>query len=296
MPKAQAARTFRVSLSSVKRYVDKANRGKSLAPKKRPGAVPKLDEKAMRLLAADLEGRPYLTLQERCDYVEAMTGLSVSRSTMCRAIARIGPTRKKGASCNRARRVLKGDLAGDGGGEGGAREARLRGRMRHAHLPGAALRLRAQRRAPSPLGALQAGQEHHAAFEHEGVGGMGPSLAVEGATTARIFETYVKEVLAPSLEPGRIVVMDNLGAHQPKRVRGLIEEKSCELLYLPAYSPDYNPIEEAFAKMKNLLRKASARTKEALVEAIGAALAAVSAKDARGFFEHAGYCPTAHLL
>ena len=121
-------------------------------------------------------------------------------------------------------------------------------------------------------------------------------MAVEGATTARVFETYVKEVLAPSLEPGRIVVMDNLGAHRPKRVRGLIEEKGCELLYLPSYSPDYNPIEEAFAKMKNLLRKASARTKEALVEAIGAALAAVSAKDAGAFFEHAGYCPTAHLL
>ena len=85
MLKAQAARTFRVSLSSVKRYVDKAKRGESLAPKKkRPGAVPKLEEKAMRLLAADLEGRPYLTLQERCDYVKAMTGLSVSRSTMWR--------------------------------------------------------------------------------------------------------------------------------------------------------------------------------------------------------------------
>ena len=109
-----------------------------------------------------------------------------------------------------------------------------------------------KRRAPSPLGAPQAGQEHPAAFEHEGVGGMGPSMAVEGATTARVFETYVKEVLAPSLEPGRIVVMDNLGAHRPKRVRGLIEEKGCELLYLPSYSPDYNPIEEAFAKMKNL--------------------------------------------
>ena len=65
-------------------------------PQEEAGAVPKLDEKASRLLAADLEGRPYLTLQERCDYVEAMTGLSVSRSSMCRAIARIGPTRKKG--------------------------------------------------------------------------------------------------------------------------------------------------------------------------------------------------------
>src|SRR3712207_1793573 len=105
--------------------------------------------------------------------------------------------------------------------------------------------------------------------------GMGPSLTVEGATTARVFETYVEKVLVPSLEPGRIVVMDNLGAHRPKRVRKLIEVRDCELLYLPSYSPDYNPIEEAFAKIKNvLLRKAAARTKEALVEAIGAALSA----------------------
>jgi|SRR5215203_1708814 len=96
MSKAQAARTFSVSLSSVKRYVGKAERGESLAPKKRPGSAPKLDEKARRLLAADLEERPYLTLQERRDYIEAMTELAVSRSTMCRAIARIGSTRKKG--------------------------------------------------------------------------------------------------------------------------------------------------------------------------------------------------------
>lgn len=96
MSKAQAARTFSVSLSSVKRYVGKAQRGESLAPKKRPGSTPKLDEKASSLLAADLEERPYLTLRERCEYIETVTGLSVSRSTMCRAIARIGPTRKKG--------------------------------------------------------------------------------------------------------------------------------------------------------------------------------------------------------
>src|SRR5215208_7503330 len=96
MPKAQAARTFSVSLSSVKRYVEKAQRGESLAPKKRPGSAPKLDEKAMKLLEEDLQEPPYLTLQKRRDYVEAVSGISVSRSTMCRAIARIGPTRKKG--------------------------------------------------------------------------------------------------------------------------------------------------------------------------------------------------------
>jgi transposase len=126
--------------------------------------------------------------------------------------------------------------------------------------------------------------------------GMGPSLAVEGATTARVFEAYVEKVLAPSLEEGRVVVMDNLGAHRPKRVRELIERRGCQLLYLPSYSPDYNPIEEAFAKIKGLLRQAVARTKVTLVEAIGAALSAVSAQDARGFFEHAGYSTMGHLL
>ena len=125
--------------------------------------------------------------------------------------------------------------------------------------------------------------------------GMGPSLAVEGPTTARVFETYVEEVLVPSLHTGQIVVMDNLGAHRPKRIGQLIERQGCELLYLPAYSPDYNPIEEAFAKLKQLLRKAAARSKEALVEAIGAALSAITTADAKGFFEHAGYRPAGQL-
>ena len=80
-------------------------------------------------------------------------------------------------------------------------------------------------------------------------------MAVEGATTARVFETYVERVLAPSLRSGQVVVMDNLGAHRPKWVRELIEQRGCKLLYLPAYSPDLNPIEEALTKIKYLLRK-----------------------------------------
>ena len=95
--KSQAARTFSVSLSSVKRYVKKADHGESLAPKKSPGSAAKLDEKAAKLLEADLKQRPFATLQERGDYIHALTGLSVSRSTVCRAIAqRIGSSRKKG--------------------------------------------------------------------------------------------------------------------------------------------------------------------------------------------------------
>jgi transposase len=123
---------------------------------------------------------------------------------------------------------------------------------------------------------------------------MGASLTVEGATTALVFEAYVEHVLAPSLRKGQVVLIDNLGAHRPKRVGELIEERGCELVYLLAYSPDYNPIEEAFAKIKTLLRKAAARTKEALVEAIAAALSAVTAQDVMGFFEHARYRPMGH--
>jgi transposase len=96
MPKARAARTFSVSLSSVKRYVQRAQRGESLAPKKRPGAAPKLDEKARKLLEEDLRERPFATLKERRDYVGVTTGLWVSRSTVCRAISRTAQTRKKG--------------------------------------------------------------------------------------------------------------------------------------------------------------------------------------------------------
>jgi transposase len=121
------------------------------------------------------------------------------------------------------------------------------------------------------------------------VEGMGPSLAVEGATTREVFETYVERVLAPTLRPGQVVVMDNLSAHKGERVRELIEARSCELLYLPPYSPDLNPIEEAFAKVKVLLRRAGARTRETLVRAMGQALKAVTIRDARGFFEHCGY-------
>jgi len=128
------------------------------------------------------------------------------------------------------------------------------------------------------------------------VEGMGPSLAVNGSTDAEVFEAYLKHFLLPGLDEGQVVIMDNLPAHKPARVRELIEQRGCRLLYLPSYSPGYNPIEEAFSKIKEILRTAAARTREALVEAMGEALSAVSSKDARSFFRHAGYYLTGQLL
>jgi transposase len=126
--------------------------------------------------------------------------------------------------------------------------------------------------------------------------GMGPSLTVEGPTTRGVFEVYLEEVLAPTLWPGQVVVMDNLLAHKGGRVREIIEGRGCELIYLPPYSPDLNPIEEAFAKLKSLLRRSGARSREALVEAMGAALNAITITDTRGFFGHCGYRAPAQSL
>ena len=119
--------------------------------------------------------------------------------------------------------------------------------------------------------------------------GLGPSLAVEGSTTREVFETYIQKVLAPTLREGQVVVMDNLSSHKGPRVRELIEERGCELIYLPPYSPDFNPIEEAFSKIKGLLRNAEARSRERLVEAMSQEISAVTPRDAEGFFEHRGY-------
>jgi transposase len=119
--------------------------------------------------------------------------------------------------------------------------------------------------------------------------GMGESMCIEGATDAKAFEAYIEHFLAPSLTEGQVVVMDNLGAHQPKRIRELIEARGAELVYLPSYSPDLNPIEQAFSKIKNILRKLGARSYEALLEAMEEALSKVSADDAAGWFNHCGY-------
>jgi transposase len=118
-------------------------------------------------------------------------------------------------------------------------------------------------------------------------GAMGESMTVEGATDALAFEAYVEHFLAPSLCTGQVVVLDGLGAHRTEKVRELVEARGADLVFMPSYSPDLNPIEEAFSKIKALVRKAGARVREA----IGRALATVTPEDAAGWFAHAGYWP-----
>jgi transposase len=116
---------------------------------------------------------------------------------------------------------------------------------------------------------------------------------LDGAINGEIFGAYVEQMLAPTLEPGDIVVMDNLGSHKVAGVREAIEARGATLLYLPPYSPDLNPIEQVFAKLKSILRSAAARTREALWAAIGTALKAFSSHECQNYFADAGYLHSA---
>lgn len=119
--------------------------------------------------------------------------------------------------------------------------------------------------------------------------GSTAALAIEGATDTEVFRAYVREILCPTLRPGDTVIMDNLSPHKNDTTLALIEEAGATVAFLPAYSPDLNPIELMWSKVKQFLRSAQARTGEALVVAIATALASVTPQDAANWFAHCGY-------
>jgi transposase len=119
--------------------------------------------------------------------------------------------------------------------------------------------------------------------------GLSALMTVDGATDGDVFTAFVREVLAPTLKEGDIVVLDNLGAHRSASARRAVEARGARLQFLPPYSPDMNPIERCWSKIKTALRAAKARTREALEAAIKQAMMTVSASDARAWFKHCGY-------
>lgn len=119
--------------------------------------------------------------------------------------------------------------------------------------------------------------------------GLLASMSIEGAINTEVFLTYLDRVLCPALRPGQTVVMDNLNVHKTAAVRQRIEACGCRLVFLPAYSPDFNPIEQGFSKLKTYLRRVRARTRQRLQTAIAAGLERITAQDTRGWFKHCGF-------
>lgn len=119
--------------------------------------------------------------------------------------------------------------------------------------------------------------------------GLDAVMTVDGATDAAVFRAYVEYVLAPTLKPGDVVVMDNLGAHKVTGIGAMIAAAGAKLVYLPPYSPDYSPIESCWSKLKTWLRGRKARTREALDEALTTIIPKISSRDAQGWFAHCSY-------
>ena len=119
--------------------------------------------------------------------------------------------------------------------------------------------------------------------------GMGPSLMTDGGVSSAMFEAYVEHILGPTLRPGQVILLDNLSAHKSVRLRELLAARGCRLWYLPSYSPDFSPIELAFAKIKDELRRIGARTREVLEAAVAQVLTHITPEDACAFFTHCGF-------
>src|SRR5215213_3655178 len=179
MPTAEVVRTFGVGASTVKRYAAAAREGRSLTPKKRPGSKPKLDEAARKLLEADLEERPAATLPQRREFLARVAGVSVSDSTVSRALRRLGWSRKKIGGSERTRRVPEGRLEDRCRRRRVGGALRVRGRVRHEHLAAPAVRLvEAGERAPAGV-VLRNWGKNVTLLSSMTLSGMGPSVAVE---------------------------------------------------------------------------------------------------------------------
>jgi transposase len=295
MPRAEMINTFAVSRSTIKRYLKLRRETGDVKPKTIPGRPSKKGAALHTGLLPQLEAHPDATLDEHCQVWEAISGIQVSSATMSRAMKHLNWTRKKktirASEQNEADRAAWREQAKELDAsklvfidECGSNIALTRVYARSPKGERVYGSVPRNRRANVTLVAALSLQ------------GMGEAFILEGSADAAVFELYIEQILSPSLLPGQTVILDNLRTHIGEKVRQVIEARGCQLLFLPSYSPDLSPIEEAFSKLKAVLRRVGARTPEALQEAIGQALLTITAHDALGWFTHCGYRPVPYEL
>jgi len=286
--KASIAKRFMVSLSSTKRYIKRFEKYGHVRPTVQGRMQGKLTKRMRKRLAKQVEEQPDYTLAQHAQLWYEKYQKRVSECCLSRAIRRMGITRKKktlGAveRDEEARRIFRevikklkveNVVVVD---ESGSRIGMipLYGR--------------------SPRGNRVYDQvirnygKNVTLLASMNLDGMQAAMTLEGAVDEAVFETFVRRVLLPSLRPGQIVIMDNLSSHKTDTVEQLIMQAGCELLFLPAYSPDMSPIEEAFSKLKAFLRRCRCQAIPDLLKAIARGLDQITASDARGWFAHAGF-------
>jgi transposase len=287
-PRDEVAARFLVSVPTITRWLRLKRETGGLAPKPVPGPPAVKTDALVAALPERLAEHADATLEELCAWWREASGVEVSTATMSRALARLDWTRKQktiGASERNeaARATWRQDVATVQPEEWVFLDetgSHLGYTPTHAWAPRGQ---RAHATAPANRG------ENKTVVAALTLDGVGPFLRFDGPMTTDRFEGYVRFRLAPTLRPGQVVVADNLTAHRSPAVRAAIEQRGARFLLLPPYSPDFNPIEEAFSKVKQALRRARARTDDDLRAATWNALATITPGDADGWFTHCGY-------
>jgi transposase len=285
---AVVAQTFSVSVATIKRYLKQRREVGHVLPKAIPGR-PAVKGGVLRAhLQAHLEAHPDVRREEHCRLFYQAHGIQVSPASISRARTVLGWTRKKktlvaseqdeaerAAWREQAKQLPTQDLViVDETG------SRINMTPLYAYAP----------RGKRAIGSVPRNYGANLTLVASlSLQGMGEAMLLDGSADAAAFETYIEQILAPSLRPGQIVILDNLSIHLGPRVKQAIETRGCQLLFLPAYSPDFSPIEEAFSKLKTILRRAGVRTRQALQDAIIQALPRITHQDALGWFRHCGY-------
>ena len=287
----QIARTFRVSLSCVVRLLQRRRDAGTLAPKPHGGGpAPALGPDDRQRLAELNRQQPDATLEQ----LRQRGGFTCSLKTLWQALRRRGLTRKKKSL--HASEQDRPDVQ--------EKRRSFRRKVKRidpkrlvfvdetgittAMTPTYAWAPKGER----AVGSAPASWETVTVIAALGLDGVRAPLAFPGSTDTAVFQTYVEQALVPALHAGDVVVFDNLKPHLAPGVAAAIEKAGARVLPLPPYSPDYTPIEEMFSKVKALLRRATARTKGSLYDAVGEALRGVTDRDIIGWFHHAGLCAT----
>src|SRR5260221_4909472 len=291
-PRAEIIKMFEVSRATIKRYLKRRRETGEVRVKAIPGRPSKKGAALQAGLLSQLAAHPDATLAEHCKPWKPSQGVQVSSATMSRAIQRLDWTRKK--KTLHASEQKEEDRAAwkeqaqplDAGklvflDECGSNIALTRVYGRSPKGKRARGSVPRNRRANITLIASLSLQ------------GMGEALILDGSADTTAFEISIEQILAPSLQAGQIVILDNLNTHTGDKVRQTIEARGCQLLVLPSYSPHFSPLAQAVSKLKAFLRWVGARTPETLQEALGQALFTITVQDAHGWFGHCGYQPVA---
>lgn len=286
--KAVVAARFMVSLSSVKRFVKQFESEGHVRPTVQGRMQGKLTKRWRKRLARQVERYPDYTLSQHASLWNKHYALQVSESCLSRALRAMGLTRKKktlGAleRDEEARRIFREVLR-----QLEADNIVVVDEMgsRIGMVPLYARSTRGTRAYDKVIRNYGQNVTLLASMTLEG---MQAAMTLDGAVDEAAFEHFVEQVLLPTLRPGQIVILDNLAAHKTERIEHLVKQAGCELLFLPAYSPDLSPIEEAFSKLKAFVRRCRSQTLPALLKALEHGLDRVTAADARGWFAHVGF-------